>query len=182
MIRPLDEVNLCHAFPEVAFSEDYIIGTYQVRVKTGDVEKLALAIADEQTTGTWIKVAGDPRTRSAASAPRSWPSTRCRLRADRVEDLPPLYIIQIAFPDGEHGRKFTHDAQHGVRQHLRLRHAKWIDVAFPKKYVEQFQGPVGVQGLRDALGVADRPLLNAMIKPNIGHARRARIFYQAARA
>ena len=32
MIRKLEDVNLNHAFPEVAFSEDYIIGTYQVRM------------------------------------------------------------------------------------------------------------------------------------------------------
>ena len=56
MIRKLEDVNLNHAFPEVAFSEDYIIGTYQVRMKTSNIEKLAVAVADEQTTGTWIKV------------------------------------------------------------------------------------------------------------------------------
>ncbi|MFQ7474089.1 MAG: hypothetical protein ACLRLX_07780, partial [Anaerovoracaceae bacterium] len=44
-----------------------------------------------------------------------------------------------------------------------------IDVAFPKKFIEKFQGPkFGVEGMREVLGVKDRPLLNAMIKPNIG--------------
>jgi 2,3-diketo-5-methylthiopentyl-1-phosphate enolase len=60
---------------------------------------------------------------------------------------------------------------------------KWIDVAFPKKYVAQFKGPkFGVEGVRDILGVHDRPLLNAMIKPNIGWTpdEGAEIFYQAA--
>ena len=61
---------------------------------------------------------------------------------------------------------------------------KWIDVAFPKKYIEQFQGPkFGVEGLREKLGVYDRPLLNAMIKPNIGWTPEegAELFYEAAK-
>ena len=161
MIQKLDEVNLGHAFPEVAFSEDYIIGTYQVRIKTSSIERLALAIADEQTTGTWIKVG-----------------------ADSVEDLPPIYIIQIAFPMANIGDSlpmmlttvFGNISASGM--------VKLIDCAFPKRYIEKFQGPkFGVQGLRDVLGVKDRPLLNAMIKPNIGWTpdEGAEIFYNAAK-
>ena len=48
MIRKLSDENLMHAFPEVAFSEDYIIATYQAKVKTRDIEKMALAIADHR--------------------------------------------------------------------------------------------------------------------------------------
>jgi 2,3-diketo-5-methylthiopentyl-1-phosphate enolase len=61
---------------------------------------------------------------------------------------------------------------------------KFIDCAFPKKYVAQFTGPkFGVQGLRDLLEVPDRPLVNAMIKPNIGWTpdEGAELFYQAAK-
>ena len=59
MIRKLDMENLTYAFPEVAFSEDYVIATYQAKVQTSNIEKLAMAIAAEQTTGTWIKVGAD---------------------------------------------------------------------------------------------------------------------------
>ena len=61
---------------------------------------------------------------------------------------------------------------------------KMIDCAFPKKYVEQFTGPkFGVEGIRDRLGVHDRPLVNAMIKPNTGWTPEegADLFYQASR-
>ena len=54
MIRKLDVENLTYAFPEVAFDNDYVIATYQAKVQTKNIEKLAMAIADEQTTGTWI--------------------------------------------------------------------------------------------------------------------------------
>ena len=59
-----------------------------------------------------------------------------------------------------------------------------LDVAFPKKFIAQFQGPkFGLQGLRDLLGVPDRPLLNAMIKPNIGWTpdEGADLFYRACK-
>lgn len=59
-----------------------------------------------------------------------------------------------------------------------------IDVAFPKKFIEQFQGPkFGVEGLRKVLEVPDRPLLNAMIKPNIGWTpdEGADLFYHACK-
>lgn len=59
MIRRLEEENLTYAFPEVAFDDGYVIATYQAKVKTSNIERLAMAIADEQTTGTWIKVGAD---------------------------------------------------------------------------------------------------------------------------
>jgi len=185
MIRKLDEVNLNYAFPEVAFSEDYIIGTYQVRVKTSSIEKLALAIADEQTTGTWIKVANDSddkRRQFGAKVVAIYEVPDAA--ADYVEDLPPMYIIQIAFPMANMGASLPMMLSTVFGNISASGMLKWIDVAFPEKYVRQFQGPkFGVEGLRKVLGVYDRPLLNAMIKPNIGWTPEegAEIFYQAAR-
>lgn len=185
MIQKLDEVNLGHAFPEVAFSEDYIIGTYQVRIKTSSIEKLALAIADEQTTGTWIKVGADSADKKIKFGAKVVSIYEVPDKAaDYVEDLPPMYIIQIAFPMANIGESlpmmlttvFGNISASGM--------VKLIDCAFPKKYVEKFQGPkFGVQGIRDLLGVQDRPLLNAMIKPNIGWTpdEGAEIFYSAAK-
>jgi 2,3-diketo-5-methylthiopentyl-1-phosphate enolase len=152
MVRKLEDVNMMYAFPEVAFEEDYCIGTFAAKVKTGDIEKLAMAIADEQTTGTWIKVANDSSDKSRAFGGKvvsiyEVPDTA----SDWTSDEPPMYIIQIAFP---------------------------------KSYIAKFQGPkFGVQGMRDILGVSDRPLLNAMIKPNIGWtpSEGAELFYNAAK-
>jgi len=185
MIRRLDDVNMLHAFPEVAFSEDYIIATYQAKVKTSSIEKLALAIADEQTTGTWISVAAetaDKKKRFGAKVVSIYevPDTG----ADYLQGEDPIHIIQIAFPISNFGTDipmllstvFGNISASGM--------VKFIDCAFPQKYVEQFNGPkFGVQGLRDVLGVPDRPLLNAMIKPNIGWTpdEGAQLFYDAAR-
>ena len=185
MIRKLDETNMGHAFPEVAFSDDYIIATYQAKIKTNNIEKLALAIADEQTTGTWIKVGvetAEKKRKFGAKVVSIYevPDTG----ADYLSDEPPVYIIQIAFPITNFGDSipmmlttiFGNISASGM--------IKFIDCAFPKKYVEQFQGPqYGVDGLREALGVQDRPLLNAMIKPNIGWTpdEGAQLFYDAVK-
>lgn len=185
MIRKLDEENLTYAFPEVSFSEDYVIATYQAKVKTSNIEKLAMAIADEQTTGTWIKVSADSaeKTRRFGSklvALYEVPDIGCDYRSDE----PPMYIIQIAYPMENFSNSmsslmtilFGNISASGM---IRL-----IDVAFPKKFIAQFKGPkFGVEGLRKVLEVPDRPLLNAMIKPNIGWTpdEGADLFYHACK-
>ena len=54
MIRKLDVENLTYAFPEVAFDNDYVIATYQAKVQTKNIEKLAMAIADEPVSYTHL--------------------------------------------------------------------------------------------------------------------------------
>lgn len=185
MIRKLDQENLTYAFPEVAFDDDYVIATYQAKVKTSNIEKLAMAIADEQTTGTWIKVGADSMEKTRRFGSRlvalyEVPDIGC----DYQSDEPPMYIIQIAYPIANFSTSmsalmtilFGNISASGM---IRL-----IDVAFPKKFIAQFQGPkFGVQGLRDVLGAPERPLLNAMIKPNIGWTpdEGADLFYKACK-
>ena len=95
---------MLNAFPEVAFSEDYIIATYQAKVKTSNIEKLAAAIADEQTTGTWIKVSAD-----SVDKKRNFGAKVVSIyevpdaAADYDSDEPPIYIIQVAFPTANIG-------------------------------------------------------------------------------
>ena len=187
MIRKLEMENLKHTFPEVAFSEDYVIATYQAKVATSNIEKLVVAIADEQTTGTWIKVGADSvdktkRFGSKLAAIYEVPDIGC----DYMSDEPPMYIIQVAYPMENFSTSissiltilFGNISASGM---IRL-----IDVAFPKRIIEKFQGPkFGVEGLREAIGVKDkdRPLLNAMIKPNIGWTpdEGADLFYKACK-
>ena len=142
MIRKLDLENLTYAFPEVAFSEDYAIATYQAKVETSHIEKLAMAIAAEQTTGTWIKVGADSlektkRFGSKLVALYEVPDTGC----DYMSDEPPMYIIQVAYPIENFSTSmsaimtvlFGNISASGM---IRL-----IDVAFPKKFIEKIPGP-----------------------------------------
>ncbi|MEA2037290.1 MAG: RuBisCO large subunit C-terminal-like domain-containing protein [Nanoarchaeota archaeon] len=44
------------------------------------------------------------------------------------------------------------------------------DVIFPKEFLKDFKGPrFGVEGIRNIVGVKDKPLVGAIIKPNIGN-------------
>jgi 2,3-diketo-5-methylthiopentyl-1-phosphate enolase len=186
MFRKLDEVNMMYAFPEVALDEGYAIGTFIAKVKTGDIEKLALAIADEQTTGTWIKVGGDSAEKNKKFGAKVVSIYEV---PDAASDYdysgePPLYVLQIAFPVDNFGTSIPMMLSTVFGNISASGMLKWVDVAFPKSYVEKFKGPAfGVQGLRDVLGVPDRPLVNAMIKPNIGWTpdEGAQIFYEAAK-
>jgi 2,3-diketo-5-methylthiopentyl-1-phosphate enolase len=185
MIRKLEDVNVLHAFPEVAYSEDYAICTYLAKVPTRSIEKLALAIADEQTTGTWSKVGADSIEKSRKFGAKVVAIYEVPdAAADYMSDEIPMYMVQIAYPVANFGTSipmifstlFGNISASGM--------VKFIDCAFPKSYVKKFQGPqFGVQGLRDVLGVPDRPLVNAMIKPNIGWTpdEGAEIFYNAAK-
>lgn len=185
MDRNLTKVNMMHAFPEVAFSEDYIIGTYQVVTNTKNIEKLALAIADEQTTGTWISVSKeteDKKKRFGAKVVSIYQVPD--MGSDGFAEEESTYIVQIAFPMTNFGANIPMMFSTVFGNIASSGKIKWIDCAFPKSYVEQFQGPkFGVEGLRKILNVYDRPLLNAMIKPNIGWTPKegAELFYEAAR-
>lgn len=185
MIRRLDEENLTYAFPEVAFDNDYVIATYQAKVQTKNIEKLAMAIADEQTTGTWIKVGADSMEKTRRFGAKLVSLYEVPdVGYDYQSDEPPMYIIQLAYPMENFSTSmsalmtilFGNISGSGM---IRL-----IDAAFPKKLIARFQGPkFGVEGLREVLGVPDRPLLNAMIKPNIGWTpdEGADLFYHACK-
>lgn len=185
MIKKLEDINMLHAFPEVAYSDDYIIGTYQAQTNSKNVEKLAMAIADEQSTGTWISVA-----KETADKKRKFGAKVVSIYEvpDYASDFAPteesIYIIQIAYPMSNFGANIPMMLSTVFGNIASSGKIKFIDCAFPKKYVEQFQGPkFGVEGLRNLLNVHDRPLLNAMIKPNIGWTpdEGAELFYDAAR-
>lgn len=46
---------------------------------------------------------------------------------------------------------------------------KLLDIEFPDAYLDKFEGPrFGTKGLRNILGVHDRPLFFGVVKPNVG--------------
>lgn len=57
----------------------------------------------------------------------------------------------------------------GVFHAAGIASVKLEDVEFPEAFLQRFEGPAfGVQGLRDLLGVHDRPLFTGVVKPNVG--------------
>ena len=169
----MDVESLPVALPDGVDYDEYLVGTYLASFPASvPIPRLAPALAIEQSTGTWIPVPGET------------PEVRCRHVAkvigvyevpDFEFSVPPgletrNYFIQIAFPQVNIGSQIPMLLTTVVGNISMGGQIKVLDIRFPKKFVEGFHGPkFGIQGVRELLGVPDRPLLNNMIKPCTGY-------------
>jgi 2,3-diketo-5-methylthiopentyl-1-phosphate enolase len=167
---------------------NYVVGTYLLRkeLKNPDeILKLAIMMALEQTTGTWIRVPGDTEDligRFQGKVLNIW-EVPDREQVKRYSEEPGTFIIQIAFPWENFGPQIPMLLTTIFGNISMIGDIKLLDIHFPKALVEQFHGPLfGIKGIRKMLGVSDRPLLNTMIKPSTGITpeQGAEILYQAA--
>ena len=169
----MDVESLPIALPDGIDYEDYVIGTFAVSFPNGfPVAKMAPALAIEQSTGTWVPVPGEtPEVRRKHVA-----------KVIGVYEIPDYewsvptsvtdrqYLIQLAFPVVNFGPQIPMMLTTVIGNISMAGRLKLVDVRFPKQYVDGFQGPrFGVPGIRKALGVPKRPLLNNMIKPCTGY-------------
>jgi ribulose-bisphosphate carboxylase large chain len=81
--------------------------------------------------------------------------------------------VRIAHPHGNFGPKIpnllTAACGEGAFHSPGIAAIKLMDIQFPGEYLDQFEGPqFGIQGLRDLLGVYDRPIFFGVVKPNLG--------------
>lgn len=173
-------------FPENLDRERFIIATYYCAAKpTTNMLKFAAALAIEQTCGTWLKVPGEtPEVRERAIGRvvgvYEAPSYQIGIPEYVTERQ---FIIRIAYPWQNFGAQFSMMLSTVIGNISSSGKVKLIDLEFPKSFLDQFQGPkFGVQGIRELLGVYDRPLLNNMIKPCIGLTpeKTAELAYEAA--
>lgn len=159
------------AFPEVCLEQEYVIATYFVESETKDVVKYAVAVAEEQTTGTWVEVPGE--------------SDRVKLKHGGkvvgVFELPDYefevpkgvterrYVIQVAYPMINFRPQVPMLLSTVLGNIANAGKLKLLDLNFPRKYVESFKGPkFGIAGLRKLLNIPERPFVNNMIKPCTG--------------
>jgi 2,3-diketo-5-methylthiopentyl-1-phosphate enolase len=169
----IDLESLPIALPDGVDYDEFVIGTYVVSYPAAiPVAKLAPALAIEQSTGTWVPVPGEtPEVRRQHVAKV--------IGVYEVPDyewmVPPnvaerQYVIQIAFPEVNFGAQIPMMLTTVIGNISMAGKLKLVDIRFPKKYVEGFQGPrFGIPGIRKLLGVEKRPLLNNMIKPCTGY-------------
>lgn len=168
-----DILSLPVALPDGVDYDEYIIATYIVSFPAAiPVPRLSLALAIEQSTGTWIPVPGETaevRSRHVA-------------KVIGVYELPDFefevpssletrdYLIQIAYPEVNIGEQIPMLLTTVVGNISMGGRIKVVDIRFPEKYVAGFQGPkFGIPGVRKILGIPKRPLLNNMIKPCTGY-------------
>jgi len=174
------------ALPDGVDYDEYLVGTYLASFPASvPIPRLAPALAVEQSTGTWVAVPGET------------PEVRARhvAKVIGVYEIPDLeyavppkletrnYIIQIAFPHVNIGSQIPMLLTTVVGNISMGGRIKVLDMRFPKKFVDGFQGPrFGIEGVREILSVHDRPLLNNMIKPCTGYTPEigVELFRQAA--
>lgn len=182
-------IDLDHfILPETPHAEDFLIGTYLLRKELKDPEeiiKLAVMMATEQTTGTWIHVPGEgaveiERFRGKVLSIYEVPDT------EQFTNLPMgtrTFIIRLGFPWQNFGPQIPMMLTTIFGNISMIGDIKLLDVQFPRAFVEKFPGPrFGISGIRRLLGISERPLLNNMIKPSTGISPEAgaALLYEAA--
>ena len=149
--------------------DEFIIVTYLMRDEMKDYIIRAGSIAIEQTTGTWAPV------------PDETPEVR-RKHVGKVISVMPLpgyeeskpegdlsVLVRIAFPWINIGAQFPQLLTTIFGNISMSKNVKILELEFPKSFSAQFSGPsFGVAGLRELIGVKERPLILAMIKPCTG--------------
>ena len=172
--------------PESIAWDDHLVATYLYQTRAAvDIERLAVALSEEQSSGTWVKLAHESdevRRRHVGKVVAIWevPDYETGVPGEITART---WVLQIAYPVHNFGGQIplmltTVHGNIAAAGHLKL-----IDLHFPAAYVAQFKGPkFGIDGIRRILGVSDRPLLHTMIKPSIGLTpeESAEAYYQAA--
>jgi len=158
--------------------EDYLIFDYYFE-STIDPEQAAANLCLEQSTAQWKRVGVDEDLRPQFGA------KVIELLVERELEKPsyPLLVpspvksygcrVKIAHPHGNFGPRIPNLLSaalgEGTFYTSGISVIKLFDIEFPESFLDHFQGPqFGIEGLRDILGVHDRPLFFGVIKPNIG--------------
>ncbi|WP_226575504.1 ribulose-bisphosphate carboxylase large subunit family protein [Acuticoccus sediminis] len=147
------------------------------------LEDVAAMMAGEQSSGTFVRVAGETdelRARSAAEVLSIEPvdeagaPTLASAYVERKGKAGPFRRarVAIAYPPGNIGRNLPTLAA-TVSGNLydigEITGLKLEALDIPAGYRERYPLPsLGVAGTRESLGVADRPIFGTIIKPNVG--------------
>ncbi len=167
--------------------DDYIVATYFIGASAhADVIAKAAALAVEQSTGSWTTVPGETeavRQNYAAKVIGLYSVPNYELISNLPQDQPRYFILRVAFPWVNFYDNIPLMLSSVIGNISSMPNLKLVDLEFPKPYVKQFKGPkFGIEGVRQLLGVPQRPLLNNMIKPCTGITPEegAKLFYEAA--
>ncbi len=182
-----DEIlGLPLALPDGVDYDEYLIATYLASFPAEvPIPLLSMALAVEQSTGTWVAVPGETpevRRRHIAKVLGVYELP------DYEFSVPPSvetrnWVIQVAYPEVNIGAQIPMLLTSVVGNISMGGNIKLLDIRFPEKYVAGFKGPkFGIAGVREILGIPKRPLLNNTIKPCTGYPLEvgADLFRQAA--
>ena len=158
--------------------DKYLVFEYYFET-TVDPEEAAAHLCQEQSTAQWKRVDVDEDLRDRFGA------KVIGLKIEKELESPSYCLphdigkrtrachVRIAHPQGNFGPKLpnilTAAGGEGAFFSPGIPVIKLLDIGFPDNFLQAFQGPkFGIRGLRDILGVHNRPLFFGVIKPNIG--------------
>ncbi|MEX2460358.1 MAG: 2,3-diketo-5-methylthiopentyl-1-phosphate enolase [Paenibacillaceae bacterium] len=148
---------------------DYCIATYRSFDEKADFHKKAQSIAVGLTVGSWTDL---PEVQKAHMAPHLGLVIDVKISeagADPVA-LDRYADIQIAYPDLNFSRDIPALLVTVFGKLSMDGRIKLLDLRFSPAFLSHFPGAkFGVQGVRDLVGVQDRPLLMSIFKSVIGH-------------
>lgn len=163
--------DLSFGFPEVSMAKDDIIATYYIETDSSDILKYVVAIAEEQTTSTWTAVPGEHdkiRRKHTGKVVGVYALPDYEFVVPK-EEINRKYVVQIAFPSINFDPQIPMLLSSVIGNIAQIPYLKLMDIAFPESWISGFKGPkFGIEGIRDLLGVKERPFVNNMIKPDIG--------------
>lgn len=166
-------LGLPMALPDGIDYNEYIIATYLASFPAEvPIPLLSMALAVEQSTGTWVPVPGETaevRRRHVAKVLGVYEVPDFEFEVPSSVQTR-NWVIQVAYPEVNIGAQIPMLLTSVVGNISMGGNIKLLDVRFPEKYVAGFKGPkFGIDGVREILGVPRRPLLNNMIKPCTGY-------------
>ena len=176
-----------YALEEQISEMEYITATYYCEFPEDiDIVAKAKSFAVGQTIGTWLPVPGvtpEMHEKHMGRAVGFYEAPPTELK-NQIAEGKRAFFIQIAYPTVNFGSDFPmllttllgNDASTSTQ-------AKLVDLKLTRKFAEGFGGPnLGIEGVKDAVGIHDRPIVMSMIKPCTGFTPEAgaEIFYKAA--
>ncbi|WP_282941567.1 2,3-diketo-5-methylthiopentyl-1-phosphate enolase [Paenibacillus sp. RC67] len=161
----------------------YCVATYRCYDEKADFSKKAQGIAVGLTVGSWTdlpeakKAEMERHLGKVVDVNVHEPGPNAPL-SERYAD------ISIAYPDANFSRDIPALLVTVFGKLSMDGRVKLIDLSFSESFLSAFPGPkFGMQGVRDLLGVHDRPLLMSIFKSVIGHdlsTLREQFYLQAA--
>ena len=154
-----------------------LTATYDIESPIG-ISAAAAIIAGEQSTGTFIKLAGETDSlveRNAAKVEQievlsleAVPALPCKFSGQQFE----RGKVRISWPLENVGASLPNilaTVAGNLFELAELSAIRLLDITFPDEFLQQFPGPqFGIAGTRELTGINERPLIGTIIKPSVG--------------
>ena len=162
-----DFARIYHEFVDESYepSSDQLVAVFRVTPAQGvSIYEAAGRIAAESSVGTWTTLSVKPSL-----------FDKLKAIAYKFIDLGDgSWLVYVAYPIDlfEEGSipNFVSSVLGNIFGMKAIAGLRAEDVYFPKRYLETFPGPNrGIPGVREALGVKERPILATVPKPKLGY-------------